>query len=271
MKFNFFKIINIVWIAASAFGLLAMTSQNIYAAEPLKVTYGIYAGGFHVVDMTGTYIIDGDNYAFEADLDTVGMLGKLVPWSGLIESNGINKGVNSTPLNHIFASTWRGDTETKTFTFDQDGKLISYLKEEDGEIEDKMPESKLLEGNPIDMLTAMFRAMNGQTCESTSLVTDGKRTFDMAFRSKGLDMVDKSKYSAFEGEAEICEVEIIPVAGKWREKPRGWMSIQEQAKGKGQLPRMWFGKVREDMPNIPVRFFIKTNYGAMVMHLRDVS
>ncbi len=252
--------------------LMLFIGAYAHASEPLKVTYGIYASGFNVVDMTGTYTINDDAYDLKMDLKTVGMLGKLAPWGGVIHSNGLNKGDKSTPLKHSFASTWRDKIETSTFTFNDDGKLKSYIVEEDdGTIKDKMPDKEVYEGNPVDMLTALFRTMHGKTCESSQPALDGKRRFDMAFRSVGTETRDKSRYSVYEGEAEICEVEIIPVAGKWREKPRGWMSIQGQAKENGELPRLWFGKVRDNMPAIPVRFQIKTNYGTMIMHLKDVQ
>ena len=102
-------------------------------------------------------------------------------------------------------------------------------------------------------------------------VLDGKRRFDMVFKSKGDETLESNKYNRFKGRTEICEVEIVPVAGKWREKPRGWMNIQGQAKAQGQLPQMWFGKVRKDMPAVPVRMMIKTDYGTMLLHLKSIS
>jgi hypothetical protein len=243
-----------------------------HAAEPLKVTYGIYTGGFHVVDMHGTYTLQDDKYDLQMDMETVGLLGRLAPWAGVIHTNGLNKGAASTPLVHSFASTWRGDVETTTFSFDKNGRLQSYLLEEgDGTIKNEMPDKEVYQDNPVDMLSALFRTMHGKTCESTQPALDGKRRFDMVFTSKGTETRQANRYSIYEGPTEICEVEIVPVAGKWREKPRGWMSLQGQAKEKGQLPRLWFGKVRDDMPPIPVRFFIKTDYGTMVMHLQDIT
>jgi len=252
--------------------LAVFVSKPLYAADPVKVTYALYAGGFNVVDIEGSYTIDDKNYTMTMDLKTAGLLGRLAPWAGDIQSTGLNKGQNSTPLQHSFASTWRGKVETTTFTFDNQGALTEFiLEEDDGTVKTDMPADDVLEGNPMDMLTALFRSMNGsETCETTQRVLDGKRSFDMTFRFKGKDYLEKSKYNAFTGETEICEVEIIPAGGKWREKPRGWMSIQGQAKGQGQLPRLWFGKIHEDMPPIPVRFFIKTNYGEMVMHLKEI-
>lgn len=242
------------------------------AAEPLKVTYGLYAGGFNVVDIDGTYTLDDGTYTMDMDLETVGVLGRLAPWSGLIRSKGVNREGQFYPATHSFAGTWRGDTETKRFDFDANGRLASHTEEKsDGRISDKMPPEDVYAGGAVDMLTALFRAMNGKSCEANIPVMDGKRRFDMVFTSKGMDDIKQSKYTIFNGSAEICEIEIIPVAGKWRDKKRGWMSIQDQAKNNGQLPRIWFAKVREDMPPIPVRFQITTDYGSMIMHLIDIK
>ena len=251
---------------------LLMGCLPAYAADPLKVTYGIYTSGFNVVDIDGTYVIGKDTYDLEMDMKTVGMLGTLAPWAGVIDSNGMYDQEKSKPLQYSFASKWRGKVETTNFVFGKNGKLTSHiLIDEDGNTHDKMPATEVYADNPVDMLSAMFRAAHGKTCESVHPVMDGKRRFDMVFRSVGKDVRKKNRYSIFSGETEICEVEIVPVAGKWRDKPRGWMSIQGQAKENGQLPRLWFGKVRDDLPPIPVRFMIKTNYGTMLMHLKGVE
>lgn len=260
-------------IAILFFGIFGLFSVTVQAA-PLEVTYGIYAGGMHVVDIKGKYDITDKAYQLDMDLHTRGLLGKLAPWSGQISSTGHYKGDTALPLSHQFASTWRDETETNSFTFNKEGVLQSYQRiEENGTIVDKMPESEVYAGGATDMLTALLRVMDqteDTTCGATVPATDGKRRFDMVFRDKGQDNMTANRYASYVGQALVCDIEIVPVAGPWREKPRGWMSIQEQARGKGELPRIWFGQVRDDMPPIPVRFEIKTNFGAMVMHLREI-
>lgn len=240
------------------------------AAEPLHVRYGIYASGFNVATIDTTYTLTQDSYKVDADLKTAGLLGALAPWSGVVETAGINKNGTLVPQNHEFISTWRSDTNTSKFTFDKAGTLIAYTKSEnDKQPENNMPPEEVYADNPVDMLTGLFSTMMGNSCASSQHAMDGKRRFDMVFRSKGTDVLEENQYNSYTGDAEICEVEIVPVAGKWREKPRGWMNIQSQAKAQGQLPRLWFAKIREDMPPIPVRMLIKTDYGTMLMHLQD--
>ena len=76
-----------------------------------------------------------------------------------------------------------------------------------------------------------------------------------------------SGYNLYEGSAEKCTVEVRPVAGRWHEKPRGWMSIQEQGREKGMLPTVWMAKMNENGPAVPVTVRVKTDYGTLFMHL----
>ena len=256
------------------FALLFLIFIGMHSAHAKSVTaiYGIYAGGFNVAEIEATYNVDDKDYSVKADLKTVGVLGSLAPWSGDIQTSGIVQKGTLIPQMHKFANTWRDETKISKFTFNQDGSLKDIKRiYEDGTEKDRTPAKDVLVGKPVDMLTAMLRATQGQTCAGKQPALDAKRRFDMVFTSKGESDLKKNRYSAFEGSAEICEVEIAPVAGKWREKPRGWMNIQDQAKTKGQLPRLWFAHVKENTPKIPVRMVIKTNYGAMVMHLKALK
>lgn len=58
-----------------------------------------------------------------------------------------------------------------------------------------------------------------------------------------------------------------PDQGKWRKKPRGWLSIQEQGRQKGALPTIWLGQMGADKTYIPVKIRVKTDYGTLFMHL----
>ena len=93
----------------------------------------------------------------------------------------------------------------------------------------------------------------------------------MVFSSKEMSTIRENRYSMYHGPAEICTIEIKPDGGHWREKPRGWMSLQEQAKGQGKLPRLWYADLPESPLPLPTKFIIKTDYGAMVMHLKELS
>ena len=88
---------------------------------------------------------------------------------------------------------------------------------------------------------------------------------------QGADTIPKSRYTFYQGPARKCTVEVIPKGGAWHKKPRGWLSIQEQGRKQGALPTLWIAKVRDDLPPMPIKIMIKTDYGTMFMHLSAVQ
>ena len=64
-------------------------------------------------------------------------------------------------------------------------------------------------------------------------------------------------------------VEVKPIAGRWYEKPRGWLSIQEQGRKLGTMPTVWFAQLKETATVVPVRVRVKTEYGTLFMHMTN--
>lgn len=244
-------------------------------ADNFTAIYGIYTGGFHVVDLVGDFTMDDNGYTMTMNAKTIGLLGRLAPWAGDLQTTG-GYTADGTPIpyDHNFASTWKGKVETTTFTYDKKGQFQSktYI-DEDGKVEKNQHDTSLSD-NTVDMLTALQRSMLAARqgdCTMSVPSFDGKRRYNMVFTNTGEGEIRENRYSLYAGKAELCTIEIEPDGGKWRDEPRGWMSLQEQAKGKGQLPRLWYAKVNDmDMP-LPVKFMIKTAYGTMVMHLRELK
>jgi len=81
-------------------------------------------------------------------------------------------------------------------------------------------------------------------CEGTSLVFDGKRSFEQKFVHEENVELTASKYNIYEGPAAKCTVEVVPKKGKWHSKPRGWLSIQEQGREKGTMPTVWLAEYK---------------------------
>ena len=129
--------------------------------------------------------------------------------------------------------------------------------------------------NTTDILSATVTVMNNiietSKCDGTSDIYDGKRRFTLNFKDKGESTLSKSKYNIFSGPARFCTVEIEPKGGRWHEKPRGWLSIQEQGRQKGALPAVWMAKVEGFEYAIPVKIRVKTDYGTLLMHLTNVK
>jgi hypothetical protein len=244
--------------------------------ESFEATYAMYTGGFDVVEIDGFFKRTGTNYEMEMLAFTKGLLGSLAPWKGELVSKGkVTKKGGYTPAHHRFSSWWRSKEERTTFTYDANGTFKSMeLIEDDGKKSEGPVDPELTSGTR-DMLTALAVMLdhykkNGN-CSVSVPSFDGKRKFNMVFKDNGDAEIKPGRYSIFSGKARTCTIEIVPVAGLWREKARGWMSIQDQGKKGKKLPKLWIAKAADDLPVIPVRFDVFTQYGNIVMHLTGVK
>jgi len=252
-------------------------SSAAFAAETSKqeLVYEVYAGGIHAVQATLDIEMKPKNrYSLELGAKTRGLLGKLAPWFGTFESHGWRlSGDKLHPEQHKSVATWRGEKEVKDYAYAKNGAFKSLTIDE----HDKAPEKRDIDSEvtqgTTDALTATLMVMEnyGKTgkCEGSSLVFDGKRSFEQKFVHKEDVQLQASKYNIYEGPAAKCTVEVIPQKGKWHSKPRGWLSIQEQGREKGTMPTVWLASIEEGAPAVPVKVFVKTDYGGMFMHLAE--
>lgn len=253
--------------------LVLATPAHAEKNDYQKVRYDVFASGFHVLDadMEMDYRTKG-RYSLWFNAETHGFLGALVPWSGGFSSEGwVSRARKIQPEKHESVSVWREEKETKTYTYTKDGKLVDLVTLYDHKKPKRVvPDAKLTK-DTTDALAAALQVMehvsDGNNCEGESEVFDGKRRFKMVFRHKGFVMLEKTRYNAYSGPAAECTMEVIPVEGKWHEKPRGWFSIQEKGREQGQLPTLWLAQVSENAVVVPVRIRVKTEYGTLFAHM----
>ena len=238
------------------------------------MAYDVYAGGFHVVKASlDVDLSKNGRYNLELDAHTRGFLGKLAPWEGVFETNGWYnaKTGQARPEMHRSTTTWRDEEEIKTYLYNKDGTFKDYtIKEHDKPLRKPEPE-KILTENSTDALTGTLAVMDslaaGQSCTGSSEVFDGNRRYRMIFKEQRRVELKASRYNVYEGPAIECTVEVEPMAGKWHEKPRGWMSIQEQGREHGTMPTVWMAQISKDGPAVPVKIRVKTDFGVLFMHL----
>jgi len=241
--------------------------------EIQKMQYDVYAGGINAVDAELDVVFKAkDRYDIELTAATKGFLRVLAPWSGSFESHGWRRhdGLDQPEL-HKSIATWRSDNEIKEYSYDQKGNFLKYsIKDEENDGTPKDVDPELTQGT-TDALTAVLGVMKrvgaGKACGGTAEVFDGDRRFELTFQPGGTEDLKATRYNVYEGPSEKCTVEVKPKGGKWHEKPRGWLSIQEQGRQHGMLPTVWFAKLDPNGPAVPVKIMIKSDYGAMLAHL----
>jgi len=245
------------------------------ASTKQKMVYEVYAGGMHALQAELTIDLENkDRYSTVLFAKTRGFLGTLVPWYGTFESHGWNEGEGRyRPELHKSTSIWRDEEEIKEYTYGRDGTFKSLVIMEAGKKPKTEPNEPELTNQTIDVLTATLAILEavatGEPCTGSADVFDGKRRFEQKFNDMGSEILESSRYNIYEGVAQRCTVEVVPKGGKWYDKPRGWLSIQEQGRSKGTMPTVWIAKVEENAPAIPVKLLVKTDYGALFMHLSE--
>lgn len=264
-----------------------VTTQQVATQQPAKakntatrLTYSVYAGGVYVLAATLDISQKSGLYGLDLRAQTLGILGNLAPWSGEFKTRGVSQKA-PLPLTYRSASVWKGETETKTYRYDGAGHFKSYQVTQSKldpatkktTVIDTTPAKidPLLTRNTTDILSAAWDVMlnlpGSQECAGESLIFDGDRSFKLKFHSSKPDMLAFSKYNLYHGSTVSCQVEIIPAQGKWRKKPRGWLSIQEQGRQKGALPTIWFAPLKGGNYYVPVKIVVHTDYGPLIMHL----
>ncbi len=264
-------------LACTLLSLLILITPSIAKApkpyEVQKIKYDVYASGFQVLDanMEMNYATPG-RYFLMFDARTHGFLKGLVPWSGGFSAEGwVLKGRKLVTQIHESVSNWREEHETKTYKYAKDGSFIDLTTLYKGKKPKTVVPEKHLTKDSTDALTAALlvfeKVSDGKNCEGESIVFDGKRRFKIVFSHVGFVMLEKTRYNAYSGPAAECTMEVVPVEGAWHEKPRGWFSIQEQGRKKGELPTLWLAQVSENAVVVPVRIRVKTDYGTLFVHM----
>jgi len=267
--------INLAFADTSKGHELAKKNAARYATTSV-LTYDVYAGGIHAMNAQLTLKKDVSKYDVALTAGTQGFLKKMANWSGQFQSKGVISAAGAFPLTHQSSSTWKGSTESKTFRYDGKGNFKSYQVTEDGK--DKTPKDidLSLAAGTTDTLSSTLRLMMAlpasKVCGGKELIFDGDRNFRLAYSGTQAEILHKSDYNIYDGPSISCNVEVIPEKGKWRKKPRGWLSIQEQGRVKGALPTVWFGQVAgQKGVYAPVKIRIKTDYGTLFMHLTSAK
>ena len=282
MKNNFFVISMALGLALSALPVQATKAQNAAAVpkppEMQTMYYDVYAGGIHAVKAKLDVSYDNkDKDNLKLGAQTIGFLERLVPWRGTFETTGWRGKTADADLPEVHRSvaTWRGEEDLTEYQYGKDGSFKSLRIIEASK--DKSPENidpELVKGT-TDVLTATLEVMqhiqNDGKCEGTSKIFDGKRAFNLVFKHEMDEVLIPTDYNVYDGPTSRCQVEVVPAGGEWHVKPRGWMSIQEQGRQKGSLPTVWFARVSDEMPAVPVKIRVKTEYGTLFMHLTEYT
>lgn len=246
------------------------------ANDQLALSYDVYAGGMHALEADMDLSLGEDAYAVGLQARTEGMIGSLFPWKGEYVTIGTMEKGHLYPRSHESRSIWKQKIKTVSMVYDGQGDLVQSRTVKDGRETVERDINGNMKNGTADMLTAVLHlfqagAVNND-CEGRAAVFDGKRRFNIVFKSEGRETLPSSKYSSFSGEALRCVVEVEPVAGfKGKDMKKGWMAVQEHTKTRNKPPTIWLASPAGGAPAVPVRMEIASAYGSVVAHLTQTQ
>lgn len=240
--------------------------------KQLGLRYDVYAGGLKALSANLELDLAAEAYDIGLKAETDGFIGSLFPWKASYATSGhSDKGV-LIPTVSTSSSSWRSDEKTTEMSYDPHGNLLKTTEQRGQKTVVKRDIDKSLTHDAVDMLTGallmMQNAKNTEKCEGSFPVFDGKRRFNITLKDDGRETLAKSSLSRFEGEALRCTLKVEPVAGfKPKDKDRGWMAVQAHTEARKKPPTIWFARLDDKGPVVPVRMEINSAYGAVVAHL----
>lgn len=249
---------------------------DVVEPKKLDIRYDVYAGGFKALNASLELDLTKNAYDIGLDAQTDGFIGSIFPWKGSYATSGhSDKGVLIPSLSTA-RSTWRREEKMTEMSFDPKGNLLKTTVQQGSKTVVKRDTQKDLTKDAVDMLTGallmMQNAKNTEKCEGSFPVFDGKRRFNITLKDDGKEVLAKSKFSKFHGTALRCTLKVEPVAGfKDKDKKRGWMAVQAHTEERKKAPTIWFARVDENSPVVPVRMEINSEYGAVVAHLSSLG
>lgn len=266
-----------VWFALLAITLNTTLPTSAAHADDFdlqRANYDVYAGGFHVVNANlDVDFREQNRYRLMLGAETRGFIGSVAPWNGTFETIGWYdpKTKEAQPEAHVSKAHWKDELEIKEYIYNRDGTFKEYRITDVHSDRELRETEKELSDNTTDVMTAALSVMDhfpeSGRCEGSSEIFDGKRRFKLMFIDEGQMQLKKSRYNIYSGPATKCVVKVEPLAGEWHDKPRGWMSIQEQGVQHGKLPTIWMATITEGQPAVPVKILVRSDYGALVMHM----
>lgn len=240
--------------------------------DKMDLVYDIYAGGFKALHATLDLDLDPEAYDMALKANTQGFIGNLFPWSATYETAGHAQDGKPVPTQHTAHSVWKKKAKITEMTYGPQGDLLKMTTQENNKTEVKRDIEKNLTENSVDILTGTLMMMqhtkNTDKCKGSFPVFDGKRRFNITLQDAGREVIENTGHSIFSGEALKCTLRVEPVAGfKPKDARRGWMAVQNHTEERKKPPTIWFARLEENGPVVPVRMEINSDYGAVVAHL----
>jgi hypothetical protein len=268
---RYLDIMNTVIPALIIGGFLAVIQPAGTAlSEPrqLELKYTISVSGVDAGQITLGVTSGDDGFRISSNLQSLGFIDTFIGFRSTAHTKGSISIGKIRPLRHEADNLWRGDSRHVRLTYGARGPLNSEVHPS-AEDDDREAVPREMWQGTFDALSAAYVASlavraNTDNAAARCLVNipifDGRRRYDIRLRPVGNRPVEGPVYrgSAFE-----CDVELHRIAGSSKNP---WIPRSENETGK-----VWYSKLSEDWPPVPVRFENDIILGSVVIDLQSAT
>lgn len=240
------------------------------ASAPLELHYDVYWSLLRLVTIASRSRIGDGAYDLWSEMESVGLLGTLFPWTYRSEVHGRIDGERLAPDTFSSHSELRDKRQQVILRYGPDGPQVdeatpfeaSALGEE--YTRDEVPAE--MRPGTIDPLTEIasvsLQMAQGRGCAGTRSVFDGVRRYDVVYEDLGETELESSSYDAYQGRARRCRSEVKPLAGFWKPKDEHGESLTSIT--------AWMMPPAPGADPVPVRMEVAGKRGTLTIHLVKV-
>ena len=228
--------------------LLLLLLPGLAQAQEVRGSYAGFAKGLNVLNLDLDFTLTATTYRVHIQHRTAGTVGAL--FRGEQDTTVEGRFVAGRPVPQRFYSQghFRGQPRVTLIDYAGGNPVVRTLVPPNEEEREPVPDA--LQARTIDSISAMAQLIRqiGTTgkCEGNATIFDGRRLSEIAVRTVGMELIEPSNRSSFQGPALRCDFEGRLLAGFRRD------GDPEQMR-RPQRGSAWFAAVTPGSAPIPVR------------------
>jgi hypothetical protein len=243
------------------------TAGRAPASAPLELRYDVYWSLLRLITIASRSRVGDGAYQLWSEMETVGLVDTLFPWTYRSEVRGRIEGEALSPDTFSSHSELRDKRQQVILRYGPDGPQVDEATPFEGSAlgeeytRDEVPVE--MRAGTIDPLTEIasvsLQMAQGRGCAGTRSVFDGLRRYDVVYEDLGESELESSSYDAYEGRARRCRSEVKPLAGFWKPKDDHGESVTSIT--------AWMMPPVPGADPVPVRMEVAGKRGTLSIHL----
>ena len=232
---------------------------------PYNLVYEVHAGGLHVFTISLEATLEPESYTVSLGLLTDGALAWLIDWTMVSAAQGRVAASQPVPAWFRTESNWRGTPRWVELRYRAGaGPSVEAVPPPEEDDRPAVPEALRLETvDPLSAAIALIYAMaSNDRCDSALTIFDGRRLFEASASDLGPAEAPVSDLAPFGGAAQACQLTVEPVTGFW---------LDQRYEARTQDLTVYLRALTPGGPPLPLRVDAETRFGAVRVHLVDVS